>query len=204
MSEAFGTHHSKMMILLRHDDLAQYVSFLLSYLDICSSTRVVIHTANMIPGDWANMCQAVWRSPLLPLRKDIDAESEDAAKIGSGMRFKRDLLAYLDHYGPKKTGPLVDQLRRYDFDAVRAALVASVPSKQKVNTADSQRTTLWGWPALKDVVRGIPLRAAGGSKSAVTPHIVSQVGLEFPETLIHCSSLVRFPQLHRLARPISG
>ena len=25
MPEAFGTHHSKMMILLRHDDLAQYV-----------------------------------------------------------------------------------------------------------------------------------------------------------------------------------
>lgn len=25
MPEPFGTHHSKMMILLRHDDLAQYV-----------------------------------------------------------------------------------------------------------------------------------------------------------------------------------
>ena len=25
MPEAFGTHHSKMMVLLRHDDLAQYV-----------------------------------------------------------------------------------------------------------------------------------------------------------------------------------
>lgn len=24
MPEPFGTHHSKMMILLRHDDLAQY------------------------------------------------------------------------------------------------------------------------------------------------------------------------------------
>ena len=27
MPEPFGTHHSKMMILLRHDDLAQYVFF---------------------------------------------------------------------------------------------------------------------------------------------------------------------------------
>ncbi|KAL5366310.1 tyrosyl-DNA phosphodiesterase-domain-containing protein [Aspergillus floccosus] len=159
MPEAFGTHHSKMMILLRHDELAQ----------------VVIHTANMIPGDWANMCQAVWRSPLLPLRKDNGAEPGDAAKIGSGMRFKRDLLAYLNHYGSKKTGPLVDQLRRYDFGAVRAALIASVPSKQKINATDSQRTTLWGWPALKDVVRGIPLRPAGGSKSAGAPHIVTQI-----------------------------
>lgn len=25
MPEPFGTHHSKMMILLRHDDFAQYV-----------------------------------------------------------------------------------------------------------------------------------------------------------------------------------
>lgn len=29
MPEPFGTHHSKMMVLLRHDDLAQYVCFLL-------------------------------------------------------------------------------------------------------------------------------------------------------------------------------
>ena len=28
MPEPFGTHHSKMMVLLRHDELAQYVSFL--------------------------------------------------------------------------------------------------------------------------------------------------------------------------------
>lgn len=27
MPEPFGTHHSKMMILLRHDDLAQYASY---------------------------------------------------------------------------------------------------------------------------------------------------------------------------------
>lgn len=30
MPEPFGTHHSKMMILLRHDDLAQYVIYLWS------------------------------------------------------------------------------------------------------------------------------------------------------------------------------
>ncbi|KAF7595912.1 hypothetical protein BBP40_004405 [Aspergillus hancockii] len=154
MPEAFGTHHSKMMILLRHDDLAQ----------------VVIHTANMIPGDWANMCQAVWRSPLLPLQRAGDRE-EDLA-LGSGARFKRDLLAYLNEYGPKKTGPLVDQLKKYDFGAIRAALVASVPSKQKINNLDSQRKTLWGWPALKDIVRHIPI-SQKRSESA-TPHIVTQ------------------------------
>ncbi|KAE8135018.1 tyrosyl-DNA phosphodiesterase I [Aspergillus pseudotamarii] len=155
MPEAFGTHHSKMMILLRHDDLAQ----------------VVIHTANMIPGDWANMCQAVWRSPLLPLQR-TDDRGEDLT-LGSGARFKRDLLAYLNEYGPKKTGPLVEQLRKYDFGAIRAALVASVPSKQKINDLDSQKKTLWGWPALKDIMRHIP--PAQESSKATTPHIVTQI-----------------------------
>ncbi|KAE8372423.1 tyrosyl-DNA phosphodiesterase I [Aspergillus bertholletiae] len=156
MPEAFGTHHSKMMILLRHDDLAQ----------------VVIHTANMIPGDWANMCQAVWRSPLLPLQNADDRVEEDLA-IGSGARFKRDLLAYLSAYGPRKTGSLVEQLKKYDFGAIRAALVASVPSKQKICDLDSQKKTLWGWPALKDIMHRIP--SAQRSGQITTPHIVTQI-----------------------------
>ncbi|KAE8384377.1 tyrosyl-DNA phosphodiesterase I [Aspergillus alliaceus] len=155
MPEAFGTHHSKMMILLRHDDLAQ----------------VIIHTANMIPGDWANMCQAVWRSPLLPLQKTDGGQGD--LELGSGARFKRDLLAYLTEYGSKKTGPLVDQLKKHDFRAIRAALVASVPSKQKINSLDSQRKTLWGWPALKDTIRHISL--AQKSNKNATPHIIIQM-----------------------------
>ncbi|KAK9596365.1 hypothetical protein V6Z92_002841 [Aspergillus fumigatus] len=157
MPEPFGTHHSKMMILLRHDDLAQ----------------VVIHTANMIPGDWANMCQAVWRSPLLPLRKS-GREPEGPGAIGSGVRFKRDLLAYLNEYGVKKTGPLVRQLERFDFSAVRAALIASVPSKQRLSSLDSQKKTLWGWPALKEATRQIPLTPKGKSQT-VQSHIVTQI-----------------------------
>ena len=34
MPEPFGTHHSKMMVLLRHDDLAQYGSSHLSSLTV--------------------------------------------------------------------------------------------------------------------------------------------------------------------------
>ncbi|EAW13972.1 tyrosyl-DNA phosphodiesterase 1 [Aspergillus clavatus NRRL 1] len=157
MPEPFGTHHSKMMILLRHDDLAQ----------------VVIHTANMIPGDWANMCQAVWRSPLLPLQK-VEHIAEEPGTIGSGARFKRDLLAYLNEYGAKKTGPLVKQLARFDFSSVRAALIASVPSKQKLASLDLQRKTLWGWPALRETTRQIPLTREQGSETA-TPHIITQI-----------------------------
>ncbi|RHZ46193.1 tyrosyl-DNA phosphodiesterase 1 [Aspergillus thermomutatus] len=156
MPEPFGTHHSKMMILLRHDDLAQ----------------VVIHTANMIPGDWANMCQAVWRSPLLPLQQ-AEREPEGPGAIGSGARFKRDLLAYLNEYGVKKTGPLVKQLARFDFGAVRAALIASVPSKQRLSSLDSRRKTLWGWPALKEATRQIPPARRGQGQTA--SHIVTQI-----------------------------
>ncbi|KAL2872355.1 tyrosyl-DNA phosphodiesterase-domain-containing protein [Aspergillus lucknowensis] len=154
MPEPFGTHHSKMMVLLRHDDFAQ----------------VIIHTANMIAGDWANMCQAVWRSPLIPLCTDGREESKSTA-WGSGSRFKRDMLAYLKEYGVKKTGPLVEQLAKYDFSAVKAALIASVPSKQKIEgSSNGDGKTLWGWPALKDALRNVPLR-----ESNATPHTVAQM-----------------------------
>ncbi|KKK26451.1 hypothetical protein ARAM_000247 [Aspergillus rambellii] len=155
MPEPFGTHHSKMMILLRHDDLAQ----------------VIIHTANMIAGDWANMCQAVWRSPLLPLQSG-DRKETDSTVWGTGARFKRDLLAYLAEYGARKTGPLVEQLSRYDFSAVRAALIASVPSKRKIDrSSNGLQKPLWGWPAVRDVLRHVPLCET----SNATPHIVAQM-----------------------------
>ncbi|KAJ5571149.1 hypothetical protein N7535_004809, partial [Penicillium sp. DV-2018c] len=158
MPEAFGTHHSKMMILLRHDDLAQ----------------IIIHTANMIFMDWTNMTQAVWRSPLLPLQKGLPSgSSQPDTKFGSGARFKRDILAYLKAYGPKKTGPLVQQLNTYNFDAIRAALIASVPSKKHISDSSSEEDTLWGWPALKDTMRQIPIQQK--KTNSKNPHIVIQI-----------------------------
>lgn len=133
---------------------------------------MIIHTANMISGDWANMCQAVWRSPLLPLNTN-GADEQKSTLWGSGERFKRDLLAYLKAYGVKKTGPLTEQLSKYDFSAVRAALIASVPSKQKIGTSSNgDGKPLWGWPALKDALQNIPLHEGD---SDTTPHIVTQV-----------------------------
>lgn len=120
------------------------------------------------------MCQAVWRSPLLPMLASQEATASAApTTIGSGKRFKRDLLAYLDAYGNKKTGHLVNQLKKHDFGSIRAALIASVPSKEKLNGADSSNNTLWGWPALKDIIRQVPLRL--GKERTTDPHIVVQV-----------------------------
>lgn len=138
--------------------------------------RVIIHTANMIPGDWTNMTQAVWRSPLLPLEPKSSPETqEEPARRGSGARFKRDLLAYLKAYGPSKTGPLTKQLADFDFKAIRAALVSSVPSRQHASDSNSDEETLWGWLALKDLMRHIPTSKAEKD----SPHIVVQVCMSF-------------------------
>lgn len=140
--------------------------------------RVIIHTANMIHGDWTNMTQAVWRSPLLPLLESKSSQSSEDGELGTGVRFKRDLLSYLKSYGVKKTGPLIQELARYDFGAIRAALVASVPSKQKSNNLDSDKATLWGWPALKDLMGRLPINrktAKDKQKENEKGHIVIQI-----------------------------
>ncbi|EXJ57908.1 hypothetical protein A1O7_05331 [Cladophialophora yegresii CBS 114405] len=134
LPDQFGTHHSKMIILFTHDDLA----------------RVVIHTANMLAQDWTNMTQAAWISPMLPLvKRHADTV---VGKIGSGSRFKHDLQAYLAAYG-SKTKALRDQLALFDFSSVRGALIASVPSHMKdfATTRDAKQLwdqKLWGYPSL--------------------------------------------------------
>ena len=151
-----------MAILFRHDDLAQ----------------IIILTANFIERDWS-MSQGLWLSPLLPLskltaspgRNDVDStscnyvssdiagkdelEDEKSPPFGSGSRFKTDILAYVRAYGPSRTAPLVKSLSEYDFSAIKAALVASVPGKQNLRASDPGRETLWGWPGLKKVLRSI-------------------------------------------------
>ncbi|RYO80846.1 hypothetical protein DL766_008961 [Monosporascus sp. MC13-8B] len=169
MPEMFGTHHSKMLILIRHDDTAQ----------------VIIHTANMIAKDWTNMTNGAWVSPLLlrsatatAARDDaVEVEATDAAAIGSGERFKADLLSYLRAYNAKRDvcGPLVGELRRYDFSAVRGALVASVPGKHDVD--DEPQVTRWGWAAARHALRTVPChhdqQAAGKKKAEIVAQVSS-------------------------------
>ena len=141
-----------MLIVTRHDDTAQ----------------IIIHTANMIPFDWSNMSQGLWRSPLLPLLHDTQ-RIEQPGPIGGGLRFKLDLLSYLKAYDTKRIicKPLIDQLSKYDFSEIRAALVASVPGKQEV---DSQQKTSWGWVGLRNVLKTVPVR---GMESEIVVQISS-------------------------------
>ncbi|KAF1813329.1 putative tyrosyl-DNA phosphodiesterase [Eremomyces bilateralis CBS 781.70] len=139
MPEPFGTHHTKMIVLLRHDDCAQ----------------VVIHTANMIPFDWTNMTQAVWRSPLLPRHSNSASQSPQSATIGSGDRFKIDLIRYLKAYSGRLNS-LIQQLENYDFSAIRAAFIGSVPCREKVTEANPSQFTSFGWPGIREILSTIP------------------------------------------------
>ncbi|KND93243.1 putative tyrosyl-DNA phosphodiesterase [Tolypocladium ophioglossoides CBS 100239] len=160
MPEMFGTHHSKMMVLLRHGDTAQ----------------VIVHTANMIAKDWINMTNAVWPSPLLPkLSEPNDAsQGSHSSAFGSGDKFKSDLLSYLRSYDRRKLtcSPLVDELSQYDFSSIRAALVASVPGRHDVHDLSE---TAWGWAALKKCLRCIPC-VDGDSEIVVQVSSIATLG----------------------------
>ncbi|KAK4237097.1 tyrosyl-DNA phosphodiesterase I [Achaetomium macrosporum] len=141
LPEMFGTHHSKMMILLRHDETAQ----------------IVIHTANMIVRDWTNMTQAVWLSPRLPLiTPPQQGTVRTEGRIGSGAKFKVDFLNYLRAYDARRTTckPIIEQLDRYDFSAIRGSLIASVPGRHKFSYATPTR---WGWAAMEQTLQTVPV-----------------------------------------------
>jgi tyrosyl-DNA phosphodiesterase-1 len=160
LPEMFGTHHSKMLLLLRHDDTAQ----------------VIIHTANMIARDWTNMTQAVWRSPLLPLIPGSRSDHGDShATVGSGSRFKADLLNYLGVYESRRRPvcqPVIEALSKYDFSAVKGALIASVPGRH--NILDDSPTR-WGWKAVKEALRSVPVQD-GASEIVVQISSIATLG----------------------------
>jgi hypothetical protein len=159
MPEMFGTHHSKMMILFRHDDFAQ----------------VIIHTANMIAKDWTNMTNGVWKSPLLSKMPVLETSSTGPGSPTSiGQRFKIDLLNYLRCYDSRRRtcGSLVERLSGYDFSGVRAVLVASVPGR---HTLHNGAETRWGWAALSEHLKSIPC-APGTSEVVVQISSIATLG----------------------------
>ncbi|KAL6711079.1 hypothetical protein ACN47E_006954 [Coniothyrium glycines] len=146
LPDPFGTHHTKMMVLIRHDD----------------TVEVIIHTANMILQDWRNMTQAVWRSPILPLlASSVQSEPRSSRSadqhyaIGSGERFKVDLLHYLHAY-EKRLRPLTAQLAAYDFSSVKAAFIGSAPSRHNPSKANPSEHSSFGWLGLQEILSKIP------------------------------------------------
>lgn len=156
MPEPFGTHHSKMMIMIRHDDTAQ----------------VVIHTANMIARDWANLTQGVWRSPLLPLLSaTVDDGQSSTSPIGSGVRFKADLNHYLKAY-QNRTRSLVEELEKYDFSAISAAFISSAPGRFPDNSSE-EGYTQFGWLGLRQVLSSILCPRTSSAPGSIVVEISS-------------------------------
>lgn len=157
MPDQFGTHHSKMIVLFKHDDTAQ----------------VVIHTANMLDKDWNHMTQAAWVSPSLPLERQA-VEQKGLGAIGSGRRFKHDLLRYFKAYGSKLKA-LSQEMSKYDFSQVRGALVTSVPSDTKVGDSADEA---WGHLNLRHSLKALHShkdRARTRNGNIDSQHLVCQV-----------------------------
>ncbi|KAI5817739.1 tyrosyl-DNA phosphodiesterase [Pyronema omphalodes] len=128
LPEMFGTHHTKMMILFRHDDTAQ----------------IVIHTANMIPMDWDRLTNAAWLSPILPLK----TPGQKPSPIGD--KFESDLTAYLLSYSKAQMGSLVASLSKFSFSSIRAVFISSAPGRHDVYKSQ------FGWPNLSRELSKIP------------------------------------------------
>ncbi|XP_028677690.1 tyrosyl-DNA phosphodiesterase 1 [Erpetoichthys calabaricus] len=105
---AFGTHHTKMMLLLYEEGF-----------------RVVIHTANLIKADWHQKTQGIWMSPLYPKLPEGSCETSGE----SNTNFKHDLIEYLSSYGSPTLNEWTNIIKEYDLSETRVYLIASTPGR---------------------------------------------------------------------------
>lgn len=94
---------------------------------------------------------------MLPALSEFRENSPESSQVGSGAKFKIDFINYLKAYDTKRKicKSLIERICLYDFSEIRAALVASVPGKQGIET-DSE--TAWGWAGLKNVLESVPVQ----------------------------------------------
>lgn len=123
----YGTHHTKMMILVYKDQ----------------TMRIVVHTANLRPSDWGLKTQALWTSPFFPLKDSKDLNSQIPG------RFQVDLTAYLEGYG-LMTNEVLKQVGRFDMRKCKAVLVGSLPGSHSGGHVPGR--VRWGHARLRDVL----------------------------------------------------
>jgi tyrosyl-DNA phosphodiesterase-1 len=123
------------------------------------------------------MTQALWRSPMLPLRSSYltrdPSASHTSHPIGSGERFKTDLLRYFKAY-EKRLANMIKQLEDYDFSSIKAAFIGSAPSRQKPAEIKPSEQTSFGWLGLQEVVSAISIKPMPDLATS-PPHIILQV-----------------------------
>ncbi|XP_053553544.1 tyrosyl-DNA phosphodiesterase 1 [Bombina bombina] len=105
---AYGTHHTKMMLLLYTEGL-----------------RVVIHTSNLIHDDWHQKTQGIWLSPVFPRLPEGSAASAGE----SATHFRSALVDYLASYKSPSLKEWTDIIKQHDFSEARVCLVASTPGR---------------------------------------------------------------------------
>ncbi|XP_040414274.1 tyrosyl-DNA phosphodiesterase 1 isoform X1 [Cygnus olor] len=105
---AFGTHHTKMMLLLYEEGL-----------------RVVIHTSNLIADDWHQKTQGIWLSPLYPRLPQGTAGSAGESETN----FKSDLISYLMAYNAPTLKEWIDVIQQHDLSETRVYLLGSTPGR---------------------------------------------------------------------------
>ncbi|KAF1661353.1 Tyrosyl-DNA phosphodiesterase 1, partial [Aptenodytes patagonicus] len=124
---AFGTHHTKMMLLLYEEGL-----------------RVVIHTSNLIAEDWHQKTQGMWLSPLyprLPQGRTISAGESET-------NFKSDLISYLMAYNSPTLKEWIDLIQEHDLSETRVYLLGSTPGRYQ--GSDKEK---WGHLRLRKLLK---------------------------------------------------
>ncbi|KAG8126409.1 hypothetical protein E2320_021549 [Naja naja] len=124
---AFGTHHTKMMLLNYEEGL-----------------RVVIHTSNLIDDDWYQKTQGIWLSPLYPRLPPGSAESDGE----SHTNFKSDLISYLISYKSPSLMEWVEIIKQHDLSETRVYLIGSTPGRYQGNAKEK-----WGHLKLRKLLK---------------------------------------------------
>ncbi|XP_075007403.1 tyrosyl-DNA phosphodiesterase 1 isoform X1 [Calonectris borealis] len=124
---AFGTHHTKMMLLLYEEGL-----------------RVVIHTSNLIADDWHQKTQGIWLSPLYPRLPQGTTGSAGESETN----FKSDLISYLMAYNSPALKEWIDLIQEHDLSETRVYLLGSTPGRYQ--GSDKEK---WGHLRLRKLLK---------------------------------------------------
>ena len=107
LTNMFGTHHTKMMLLKYENGI-----------------RIVIHTANLVAGDWNEKTQGVWLSPLFPHLGPNHSKEDN-----STTKFKSDLLDYLKSYNSKSISRWCEIIANHDLSTAKVFLIGSISGR---------------------------------------------------------------------------
>ncbi|KAL2312027.1 putative tyrosyl-DNA phosphodiesterase [Schizosaccharomyces pombe] len=172
----WGTHHSKIMVNFFKDDSCQIVIHTANLVepDWIGMSQAIFKTPLLYPKannslstssvpEYGNPSKIRKHEGSLDIKDDrncdiIDVDSafenfkhksdtrssDDLGVIGR--QFQQDFLAYLKNY--RHTYELIEKLKMYDFSAIRAIFIGSVPGK-----FEGEEESSWGLGKLKKILK---------------------------------------------------